>query len=147
MSTPQRNALVLDAGIGYRLFVPHAEQEILHSALTAKLQAGFRFYAPTLWRYEVTSVLSRAVHAGILRKGEAQEGLALACSFPIDLIPPSPEIAQSALVWTSKLQRAAAYDSFYLALAEHLQCEFWTCDKRLTNAVALPWIRFWGLSD
>lgn len=37
----------------------------------------------------------------------------------------------------------AAYDSMYLALAEHLQCEFWTLDQKLINILdgALPSIR------
>jgi hypothetical protein len=39
--------------------------------------------------------------------------------------------------------RAAAYDSSYLALAESLQCDLWTMDERLRNAVNLPWVR-WG---
>ncbi len=40
-----------------------------------------------------------------------------------------------------------SYDAHYLALAEHLGCEFWTADKRLHNAVheKLPWVR--GLGD
>ncbi len=40
-----------------------------------------------------------------------------------------------------RLNRAAAYDSFYLALAESLGCELWTADQRLHNAVDLPWVR------
>jgi hypothetical protein len=35
----------------------------------------------------------------------------------------------------------AAYDSFYLGLAERLGCELWTADRRLRNAVDLPWVR------
>jgi predicted nucleic acid-binding protein len=31
------------------------------------------------------------------------------------------------------LRAGAAYDSFYIALAEALQCEFWTGDKSLYN--------------
>jgi predicted nucleic acid-binding protein len=43
----------------------------------------------------------------------------------------------------NRLNRPAAYDTHYLALAEHLDCEFWTADERLTNAVksTLPWVK------
>jgi predicted nucleic acid-binding protein len=45
------------------------------------------------------------------------------------------------------LNRAAAYDSFYLALAETLQCELWTADRRLRSAIDLPWVRWAGSSE
>ncbi len=33
-------------------------------------------------------------------------------------------------------------DAYYLALAEHENCEFWTADTRLLNAIngKLPWV-------
>jgi predicted nucleic acid-binding protein len=38
------------------------------------------------------------------------------------------------------LNRVAAYDSFYLALAERLDAPFWTADQRLSRAANQPWI-------
>ena len=40
----------------------------------------------------------------------------------------------------------SAYDAHYLALAEARQCECWTADERLWNAVrnALSWVRWIG---
>jgi predicted nucleic acid-binding protein len=46
--------------------------------------------------------------------------------------------------WTLRLRRVAAYDSFYLALAQRLGCELWTFDRRLANAAAAPWVRYMG---
>lgn len=42
--------------------------------------------------------------------------------------------------------RPAGYDCVYLALAERLQCEFWTGDLRLVNAVSesLAWVKWCG---
>jgi len=45
-----------------------------------------------------------------------------------------------AFVWTRRLKRAVAYDSFYLALAESLGCDLWTADQRLHHAVDAPWV-------
>jgi len=46
----------------------------------------------------------------------------------------------------TRLNLPAAYDAYYLALAEMLGCEFWTADKKLCNTVkdSLPWVKFLG---
>jgi predicted nucleic acid-binding protein len=48
------------------------------------------------------------------------------------------------MLWTLRLNRAAAYDSFYLALAERLGCNLWTADRRLWQAVSAGWVRLVG---
>ena len=42
-----------------------------------------------------------------------------------------------------------AYDTAYLALARLRNCEFWTADERLFNAVSreLDWVRWLGDYD
>jgi predicted nucleic acid-binding protein len=76
-----------------------------------------------------------------LTPSEALEALAVAQGLDVALIPPDDTQIALALEWTVRLNRVAAYDSFYLALAETLQCELWTADQRLCNAVGLPWVR------
>ena len=46
----------------------------------------------------------------------------------------------------ARFNRPAAYDAHYLALAEMMNCEFWTADRRLFNVVKdeLPWVRWLG---
>lgn len=144
MSILRDDGLVVDAGIGYRLFIPNPEQAFLRDLISAKLEAGCRLVAPTLWRYEVTSALARAVHQRQLTQAEAEKGLALSQSLPLNLVAPSEALARAAFAWTRRLQRASAYDSFYLALAQELQCELWTYDKRLANAVGDSWVRYLG---
>jgi predicted nucleic acid-binding protein len=44
-----------------------------------------------------------------------------------------------------RLKRASAYDSYYLVLAQALECDFWTADKRLFNALQetrLGWVHW-----
>lgn len=81
------------------------------------------------------------VHFGHLSATTGRDSLHLAYQLGIELIPPNEEQALKALAWTDRLKRVAAYDSFYLALAETLDCELWTIDKKLANAVAQPWVR------
>jgi predicted nucleic acid-binding protein len=63
----------------------------------------------------------------------------------VELIVPNENQTQKAFMWTRQLNQVAAYDSFYLALAESLGCEFWSADKKLANAVGQPWVRLAGL--
>ena len=104
-------------------------------------RAGYQLCAPTLWAYEITSTITKMVHFGQLSSASSRKFLRLAYRLGVELIAPDEEQLVKAYAWTLQLQHAAAYDSFYLALAETLGCEFWTIDKRLVNAVARPWMR------
>ena len=139
--------LVLDANIGYHVFVPQPGQSHLQALLSARQAVGCDFVAPTLWRYEVTSILTKALQQRQLTQAETTNALAYSLSFPIRLIEPDSELTRAAFQWTLKLKRAAAYDSFYLALAQQLQCELWTYDQRLANAVNEPWVRYLGSAE
>ena len=48
-----------------------------------------------------------------------------------------------ALDLAERFDLPAAYDGHYLALAERLDAEFWTADRRLAQAVQeeMPWVR------
>jgi predicted nucleic acid-binding protein len=46
-----------------------------------------------------------------------------------------------------KSSRVAAYDCFYLALAQRLDTEFWTADRPLSRAALqadAPWVKWIG---
>ena len=57
---------------------------------------------------------------------------------------PDDELVRKALAWTLRLGRAAAYDSFYLALADRLGCDLWSADWYLARAVDVAWVRVVG---
>jgi predicted nucleic acid-binding protein len=46
----------------------------------------------------------------------------------------------------NQFDRPTAYDAQYLAVAERLNCEFWTADEKLFNAVqqSLNWVKWVG---
>ncbi|GIV76846.1 MAG: hypothetical protein KatS3mg050_1240 [Litorilinea sp.] len=52
------------------------------------------------------------------------------------------------LAWelAKQFNQPRAYDTAYLALAQLHQCDFWTADEKLYNAVkdALPWVKWVG---
>lgn len=133
--------LTIDAGIAFKLIAPHPRQQRYIELVTQWQRAGFSLCAPTLWAYEITSAFTKMVRYGQVRASTGREGLRLAYELGVQLIEPDEDQAMRAFAWTERLQRAAAYDSFYLALAETLRCELWTVDRRLVNAAAQPWVR------
>ena len=46
-----------------------------------------------------------------------------------------PNISLRAFDWAARFNRPAAYDAYYLALAEMMESEFWTADERLYKAI------------
>jgi len=104
--------------------------------------------APLLLRYELTSVLRKHVTRGFRTAEESRQALERALALDIQYMEP-PNFHQHALDMADRLDRPAAYDTHYLALAQHLDCEFWTADERLVNAVQgmLPWVKWVGSFD
>jgi len=100
-----------------------------------------------LWLYETTAALCKVVRWGVLTPEEGERALELAQTLAVQLIAPDGEQARRAYDWTLRLNQAAAYDSFYLALAESLQCDLWTMDERLHKTVNLPWVRLGGVVE
>ena len=137
-------SLVVDASLTMKLILPGPLRPSFRSQVEHWLQGGYELRAPTLWIYEMTSALSKATFFGLLTAGEAEHSLSLLYDLTIKLVPPDAEQIHHAFAWTRRLNRAAAYDSFYLALAESLGCELWTADQRLCQAVDLPWVRLAG---
>lgn len=136
--------LTIDASLAFKIVVPNPDQGHLEQLVTHWVEEGVQLTAPTLWLYEMTSVFAKMAHFGHLSHARCQEGLKLALGLGIQLIAPTEEIASRAFAWTLILNRASAYDSFYLALAESQKCDLWTADRRLKNAVDESWVRFAG---
>lgn len=120
------------------------------SGAAAALMAGLkekkiRLFAPHLWVYEVTSGIHKQLQGKLLTAEEAEEALNTALAFDIKLAEDSPALCLSAFQWASRLGQLAAYDGFYLALAEQLDCLLWTGDRRLVNSAKqldLSWVRW-----
>ena len=137
---------VIDAGLAVKAILPNPDFDICQDTLE-KL-ADFQLVAPALWMYEVTSAVTKAAYAGQLSMDEGQAAIAQASALRVSLIPPDEFQSRLAFNWTVKLKRIAAYDSFYLAMADHLGAGLWTADKRLFNALGESrpaWFHFVGM--
>lgn len=133
--------VVIDAGVAFKLLVLNPAREGIKLLTRQWMEQGLTLCAPALWLYELTSIFTRMVHFGELDEEDAHAGLILAAGLGIQLMQPGEEQASRAFAWTRCLNRAAANDSFYLALAEELDCDLWTVDQRLASAVNQPWVR------
>jgi predicted nucleic acid-binding protein len=98
--------------------------------------------APTLLFYEVSNALHRYQTQGLLSAAAVQLAVEAALALPVQLFGEA-DLHRRALKLAQRLSLPAAYDAHYLALAEQLDTEFWTADRRLVEAVQarLPWVQ------
>ena len=98
--------------------------------------------APTLIMYEVSNGIYRYQKAGQITQEEAESLLESALNLGISFYGDS-NLHQEASKIANLYNLSATYDAHYLALAQRLQVELWTADKRLFNAVSqsLSWVK------
>jgi len=136
------DGLVIDAGVALKAILPNSYQALAQQKLDAWKAEQIALYAPSLWWYEVTSTLTKAVFFKQLTQAEAQQALSLLHRLDMQIVTADEALIDAAMAWTFQLKRAAAYDSFYLALAQQLDTVLWTTDKKLFNAVQVDWVNY-----
>jgi predicted nucleic acid-binding protein len=124
----------VDANVIVKLVVPETYREQALRLWQTWAERSVRIVAPRLLQYEVTNVLRKKVARGQLLQSEAEEALDQALDFRVEMID-SAALAKPALRLADRLGLPAAYDCHYLAVAERLDCAFWTADERLFNGV------------
>lgn len=124
--------VVVDASLAVKWLVREEDSPDAHALLAAWDREGQQLAAPHLFRFEVTNALHRRVARGALAVHEAA-ALAEDLFSDFDFGTPPP-LHRRALELASELGQGAAYDSHYLALAEALECEYWTADGRFYRA-------------
>jgi predicted nucleic acid-binding protein len=135
--------VIIDASVAIKAILPNPLQG--HCRALVQTFAEVQPVAPALWAYETVSAISKAVHFEQLTEDEGRQTLEKVAMLGIQLFVPDIEQNRIAFDWTLRLKRASAYDSFYLALAQALECDFWTADKRLYNALGdaqLEWLHW-----
>ena len=141
MTTP----VCVDSSFVLKLALPekHSPDAVEHfSAWTAE---GRPVIAPSLLAFEVTSVLRGAMLRRGVDRATAIDSLNDFLAIPIRLLR-SPDLHRRAFELADELGLSAAYDAHYLAVAEAHECEFWTADEKLYNAVKdkLSWVKWIG---
>jgi len=134
-----------DASILIKLMTTEPDSDRADGLWEQWKNQGVEVVAPTLLLFELTSVLRNKVHRGLLTAEEGDIAFDMMEQLPISIRFPSG-LHRRAWELATELNRPAAYDSHYLALAEIEGCYFWTADERLFNAVKgqLPWVKWLG---
>ena len=135
--------VVIDASVAVKAVLPNPLQ--VHCLALVQTFVDVQPAAPALWAHETTSAIAKAVHFGEISEKEAHQALEKLDSLGVHLFVADAEQNRAAFDWTIRLKRASAYDSYYLVLAKILECDFWTADKRLFNALQeahLGWVHW-----
>jgi predicted nucleic acid-binding protein len=125
--------VVIDASVALKAVLPNPLQA--RCLVLVQTFVEVQPVAPALWAYETTSVIAKAVYFREITEKEARLTLEKLDGLGVRLFVADSEQNEAAFEWTLKLKRASAYDSYYLALAQALECDFWTADKRLFNSL------------
>ncbi len=81
----------------------------------------------------------------VLSPDDAVAGREFLLEYPVELWM-DDDLLRRGYDLATRFNQPTAYDAQYLAAAERLECEFWTADQRLFNAVGkdLAWVRWLG---
>ena len=133
----------VDANVVVTRLIPDEHNEQVEALWSQWLQEQDDLFGPPLLYDEVPSVLRQAVFSGRVTPEEGDLAFDTFCDMDIALSTTGDlHIAAWRL---AKLHRLpTVYDAIYLAAAQAEDCELWTLDRRLFNAVSLPWVRWAG---
>jgi predicted nucleic acid-binding protein len=145
MNVTSSSLVVVDASFLIKLWVQEEFSERAREIRVTWGRSRVARYAPALVDYEIVSTLNQKQLRGSLTADEADAVLELALEEPLNIIR-TQDAHRDALRLARRHGLRSTYDAHYLALADDLDCEFWTADERLYNAVRerFPFIRWLG---
>ena len=119
-----------------------------HRILSAWQTSGERLTAPRLFRSEITAVVRKAVYQERITPEHGRTMLAQLLIYPVEFHE-DDGLLKEAYELAVCFNRPRAYDTQYMALAERLNCDFWTADERLVNSTQsqfshIRWLGNWG---
>lgn len=124
----------LDASLALKLLVVEDDSARARSLWHSRLAKGVAVVAPGLFVFECAAALRRMVVRHDLDEEPARSALGLLLAMPVSLRAPEG-LVERAWDLARDLDRPTAHDCFYLGVAELLDIECWTADRRLFNAV------------
>jgi predicted nucleic acid-binding protein len=140
---------VIDSNVGIWTVLPvlQAKDVDAPGRVLTWLRQGVTLVAPVWWVVECVSGIRMSLYAKRISAEQAYTSIDDLFLLEVETQPLDISLCKAALEWAGRLQQARAYDAFYIALAERLQAEFWTADKRLVNAaqqLGVNWVHWIG---
>src|SRR5229473_6193391 len=138
------NTVVVDTSIVIKWVIDETDSSIAVALLARWISEGLIILAPSLLAYEITNVLYQRLRKGSITLDEAEDALQYVLLRELKLdTSQNYALSKRAMAFAYQFSLPATYDAHYLALAERENCEFWTADARLLNALngKLAWVR------
>ena len=140
----ERSLVVIDANIAINVAVPtHPYHDPALRLIQAWIDDGNELVAPPLFESEVDSFVRLNTTRGFWTPEAGLGILRIVDSLPVTITHDSRVRLIARSIATSFDERRV-YDSTYAALAQILNCEFWTADRRFYQRVndRLGYVRF-----
>ena len=125
--------VVVDASLAVKWLIEEDDSDKAHAILRSWDNQNKVRAAPYIMLFEVANVLHRRVVGGALSVGQSTFLMEQLLGAQLELHHPTG-LHTRALELASLLGQGAVYDAHYLALAEILDCEYWTADQRFYRA-------------
>ncbi|MGH2531670.1 MAG: type II toxin-antitoxin system VapC family toxin [Thermomicrobiales bacterium] len=137
--------VIVDTSLAVKWVLPESHSDVA-LALAARWRRGQRtIIVPAWFACEVANVFFQRIRQRSITLADAQDLLVeiMVAVRPVDV---STVVGSRALEIAHSLGQRANYDAYYLALAEHLDCELWSADERFWRAAhpVFPWARWIG---
>lgn len=147
MSDPSRtNRLaVVDASVAVKWVVVEEFSDRALALHQAGVDLGRPVRAPHLLPNEVTNAIYQRLRRGLISEIEANDAIETFLRFDVELFA-ARDSPLEAYRFAKAHRLRAIYDAIYVVLAQSLDADLWTDDRRLLAAVgtAAPWVRWIG---
>ena len=138
-----KNIVVVDSSVAIKWVLEEPDSYVAQELLDDWIDKEKVVLAPTLLAYEITNIIYKNVRRGGITLERAKEALTEFFDTEVTYTTlQEQEFSQRAIELTHQFSLLATYDAYFLVLAEHEDCELWTADMRLWNAVKgkLSWV-------
>lgn len=133
-------SVCVDASLVLMLLLPDEDSERVEALWSGWVGKRTTVLGPPLLFAEVPSVLRHTVHLGRIGAPEGEGLFRAFCDLGI-VVSERRDLHTLAWDLAKRHNRPRLYDSMYLAAAMAEECDLWTGDLRLANAVGLDWVR------
>ena len=140
---------VVDASVALKWLLEEEHSEKALALLEDCLLAGVALVGPPHLQGEVANALYRRMQRSgpdSITRAEAEDALEKFLAIPIQIVS-SEDLYTRSFAFALQAGLRSLYDSIYVVLAQLLNAELWTDDRRLLNVLGrtAPWVR--GIRD
>lgn len=128
------NSVCVDASVALAWLFYDEHRERADELFRTWATDGIDMIVPPMFHAELTSAIRRQVHFRRILPFEGERLFALCADMPVKVMY-GWDVYSKAWQLAAEFDLPVCYDTQYLAVAELRDCQFWTLDQRLINAV------------